>query len=156
MLFTGTPPSPPFSGAVAWNEELSQIATLVRSGSGFEPKAYEFKLQVGAGGHLLLLLGRASCPRQSVAGGNPRRLPTAAAGVRPLSPASVLQAPDRSNAQKPPATIGKATLDFGKVAATPGMAQQVRWGPGRQGWWGRMCWLSAAAWVQQCKCIATS
>lgn len=43
-------PSSFVAGAVAWNEELSQIATLVRSGSGFEPKAYEFKLQVGAGG----------------------------------------------------------------------------------------------------------
>jgi hypothetical protein len=34
---------------VAWNEELSQIATLVKLPSGaYEAKEYEFKLQVGA------------------------------------------------------------------------------------------------------------
>ena len=48
------------AGAVEWKEELSQIATLVRSGSGFEPKAYEFKLQVGALGLSGVACG--SCP----------------------------------------------------------------------------------------------
>ncbi|PSC67340.1 hypothetical protein C2E20_8974 [Micractinium conductrix] len=37
---------PAADGAVEWNEELSQIATLVRTPSGgYEEKAYEFKLQ---------------------------------------------------------------------------------------------------------------
>jgi hypothetical protein len=36
---------------VTWNEELSQIATLVKAPSGFEPKAYEFKLQAADRAH---------------------------------------------------------------------------------------------------------
>lgn len=40
---------PAASGVVEWGEELSQIATLVRTPGGFEQKQYEFKLQVGAG-----------------------------------------------------------------------------------------------------------
>jgi hypothetical protein len=36
---------------VTWNEQLSQIATLVKAPSGFEPKAYEFKLQAADPAH---------------------------------------------------------------------------------------------------------
>ena len=51
----GLPASPPPpahpAGSVTWNEELSQIATLIKAPSGFEPKAYEFKLQAADRAH---------------------------------------------------------------------------------------------------------
>lgn len=61
---------------MTWDEELSQIATLVKLPASFEAKEYEFKLQAPGGG------------------------------------------------QKPPATIGKASLDMARFAAAHG-AQAV-------------------------------
>ncbi|EFN59880.1 hypothetical protein CHLNCDRAFT_132885 [Chlorella variabilis] len=68
--------APASSGCVTWDEELSQIATLVKLPASFEAKEYEFKLQAPGGG------------------------------------------------QKPPATIGKASLDMARFAAAHG-AQAV-------------------------------
>lgn len=56
------------AGAVEWREELSQIATLIKLPSGsFEPKEYEFKLQVGATEMLAAAVSSSSCSTKRIA-----------------------------------------------------------------------------------------